>query len=414
MYYFIDSICSIAEIFFFIFWAGSFYAPRVNRKIVLFVCYTCFGGILVLISFFPELALVRILFWAVAGTLSIIVIFDSRPITAIFVSLSYVVIFALTDIAVMVLLSLFDISNQDLMEAGSARILYTIISHLIELTLVVGVRFIKGYTSGKLSAKVLLPVCPSLAVSILFCCLLASEITAGHDINSYYLIIAVGLLYTCITIVLYTSWLQEQQDARHSLEIVNHHYAMQKEYYEQLHSQQEQTRALWHDIKKYLRAVEADVTMNDSLNELQEIVDSISPVVDVGNRVVNVILNEYLQLTDDAGARLSLDVQVPPELPMTAADLYILLGNTLDNALDACLTIPQEERVIDLRLRLHNQMLFYRISNPYNQAHTRRKRNQFHGYGLKNVRQCITRNNGNIEIESDNNQFVVTCLINFS
>ena len=412
MYYFVDAICSIAEIFFLIFLAGGFFTRRANRKLIQVLSYICFGGFLILLSFFPTIALLRAIFWGIAGTVLIIIIFETRLIAAIFVSLSYIVICALTEIAVMVLLSLFDIKNQVLMEEGNARILYIIISHLVELFLVIVVRFIKGYSSGRLTARVLLPVCPSLAVSVLFCCVLALDISSEKNINPFYLIIALGLLYTSITIILYTSWLQEQQDARYSLEIANHHYAMQKEYYEQFHSQQEQTRALWHDIKKYLRAIETETTSNASLNELQEMVDSIAPVVDVDNRVINIILNEYLQLANEAETVLSMDVQIPSELPITAADLYILLGNTIDNALDACTTLPQEERTIDLQLRMHNQMLFYRISNPYSWEHIHRKRNQFHGYGLKNVQECVNRNNGSMDVSNDNDRFIVTALIN--
>lgn len=412
MYYFVDVICSIAEIFFLTFLAESFFARRENRLLVPVLTYLCFGGVLFLLSWYPEFAFLRIVFWGAAGTLLIVVIFKARPVAAVFVSLSYIVICALTDIAVMVLLSLFGLTNQVLMEEGSARILYIIVAHIIELFLVTLVRFVKGYSSGKLKTRVLLPVCPTLAVSVLFCCVLASEISSARNINPLYLIVASGLLYTSITIILYTSWLQEQQEARYSLEIANHHYAMQKEYYEQLHSQQEQTRALWHDIKKYLRAVEAETASNASLHELQEMVDSIAPVVDVENRVVNIILNEYISLAADAETKLSLDIQVPPELPITAADLYILLGNTLDNALDACAALPQDERRIDLKLRMHNQMLFYRISNPYSKDYIHRRRNQFHGYGLKNVRECLDRNNGSMEVSDDNGRFVVSALIN--
>lgn len=394
------------------FLAGGFFTRRVNRKSVLALSYICFGGILIMFSFCPAMTLLRTIFWGIAGTVLIIIIFETRPIAAIFVSLSYIVICALTEIAVMVLLSLFDIKNQTLTETGTTRILYIIVTHLVELLLVVSVRFIKGYSSGKLTAKVLLPVYPSLVVSIMFCCLLASDISNERNMNTFYMIIALGLLYTSITIILYTSWLQEQQDARYSLEIANQHYAMQKEYYEQLHSQQEQTRALWHDMKKYVRAIEADTAKESSMEQLQSMVDSISNVVDVNNRVVSIILNEYVQIARDTETTLSMDVQIPSQLSMTAADLYILLGSTLDNALDACLSLPQGERTIDLQLRMHNQMLFYRISNPYSQEHIHRKRNQFHGYGLKNVRECVHRNNGSIDISNDNNRFSLVALIN--
>lgn len=412
MYYFVDAICSIAEIFFLTLLSGGFFAHRENQKWKAILTYSCFGGGLIALSFFPSITLFRTIFWIVFGMIFVIIIFDTRIIPAFFVILSFVAICGLTEVAVMVLLSFFDLDNQALMVTGNARILYIIVTHLVELLLVVSVCFVKGYSSGKLTAKVLLPVYPSLVVGILFCCLLASDISNERNMNSFYMIIAVGLLYTSITIILYTTKLQEQQDARHNLEIANHHYAMQKEYYEQLHSQQEQTRALWHDIKKYLRAVEAETTSNTSLCELQEIVDSIAPVVDVSNRVVNIILSEYIQIANEAETALSLDVQIPPELPITAADLYILLGNTLDNALDACSSLPRGEKIIELQLRMHNQMLFYRISNPYSQEHIHRKRNQFHGYGLKNVRECVKRNNGSLEISHDANLFTVASIIN--
>lgn len=92
---------------------------------------------------------------------------------------------------------------------------------------------------------------------------------------------------------------------------------------------------------------------------------SIEPVVDVNNRVVSVILGEYVQEARKEDIQLELDVQVPTELPVCASDLYILLGNTLDNAIDACCPLPQADGKITIRLVLHNRVLFYRIESPY-------------------------------------------------
>jgi hypothetical protein len=412
MYYFVDIVCSVAEIIFLSFLAESFFPRRENHKWVTALAYVVFGLILVGLSLYPELTVLRTVFWVMGGTLLIRILFNTKWLSSLFSCLSFVVICGLTDIVVMVLLSFFGLSNQLLMEEGSSRTLYTIISHLVLLLFVVFIRLVKRHTTNGLSTKVLLPVCPSLLISILFCCLLASEISANMDMNPLYLVIALGLLYTNIIIIFYTTWLQEKENAQRSLEIANHHYAMQKEYYEQFRSQQEQTRALWHDISKYLRAAKVENTSTQSLEQLQEMVDSIAPVVDVNNRVVSIILNEYVQNANQVETRLSLDVQIPPELGITAADLYILLGNTLDNALDACSELPVNDRQISLQLRLHNQMLFYRISNPYNSAHLHRKRNQFHGYGLRNVQECVKRNHGTMEVSTEQNTYTITVHIN--
>ena len=411
MYYFVDIVCSFAEVIFLSFLASSFSVWRKNQLWIKVLAYACFVSISLFLSYTPSLSFLRTLFWAIGGTALVATVYNTKLLSATFISLSYLVICALTDIVLMVLLSFFNLGNQELMVEGSARTLYIVLTHITQLFLVVIIRFVKGISTGCISAKVLLPVCPCLIISILFCCLLASEISIHADMNPFYLIVAIGLLYTCIVVIFYTTWLQNQQNARHNLELANHHYAMQKEYYEQLHSQQEQIRALWHDISKYLRAIEADSTSEASLIQLQNMVISVTDVVDVNNRVVSIILNEYIQTAKDSDVALTLDVQVPQELPITAADLYIILGNTLDNSLAACSTLPKDARQISFQLRLHNEMLFYRISNPYSDEHPKRKRNQFHGYGLKNVQECVNRNNGTLEISSDNNTYIVTALI---
>ena len=132
----------------------------------------------------------------------------------------------------------------------------------------------------------------------------------------------------------------------------------------------------------------------------------------MNNRAVSVILNEYLTAANDIQAKLAFDVQVPSELFVTAADLYILLGNTLDNALDACMCLPETQREIRLQLRQHNDILFYRITNPCATEQTEKKYSQFHGYGLRNVGQCVEKYHGSLSITKENGQFVVEMRLN--
>lgn len=412
MYYFMDIICSIAEIIFLSLLASGFFQKRNKCVWVKVLSYICFGLILIGLSLYPEIPWFRTIFWAIGGPMLVWVVYDTKILPSLFVGLAFLGIGGLAEISVMAILSFLNIPKQALLEIGNVRILYTIISHVVILVLIMIVRFCKGIAAGSLSAKVLIPVCPCFAICVLFCLLLGSDISHGRDVNPFYLIIALGLLYISIVIVFYTVRLQEQENFRRNLELANHHYAMQKEYYEQFHSQQEQTQALWHDIKKYIRAVEAESGTIQSLEQLQHSLNSITSVVDVKNRVVSIILNEYVRIAADAETKLALDVHIPSELPITVADLYIILGNTLDNALDACESLPKEDRKISFQLRLHNQMLFYRISNPYALEHLKRKRTQFHGYGLKNVRECVTRNSGSINISTEDNTYMVTVLLN--
>lgn len=91
-------------------------------------------------------------------------------------------------------------------------------------------------------------------------------------------------------------------------------------------------------------AAEGNVAeVNQMMAETQELFDSLTTVVDVGNSVVSVILNEYREITEDAEISFTFDVSVPQNLGISAVDLYVLLGNTLDNAVEACESLPAEE-----------------------------------------------------------------------
>ena len=186
---------------------------------------------------------------------------------------------------------------------------------------------------------------------------------------------------------------------------------MQQEYYDQLRIQQEETRALWHDLSKYLHASKVETSSN-ALVQVQEMLDSISCVVDVNNRVVSVILNEYTQAVRTADIALEMNVQVPEVLFVTAADLYILIGNTMDNAIEACQSLPHDQRRISLKLITHNNILFFEISNPYIDKHLHRIRSIYHGYGLKNVARCVEKYNGKMEVSKGEGIFQVSALLN--
>lgn len=191
-----------------------------------------------------------------------------------------------------------------------------------------------------------------------------------------------------------------------------HHFVLQEEYYQQLRDKQAETRALWHDLNKYLRAAKIENQSAQALGQLEAMLDSATQIVDVGNQVMNVILNEYDQMAKAMGIELRLKVQVPPQLPVAVADLYILLGNTLDNAIEACNALPQNQRIIDLTLRMHNDVLYYKLVNPYSVEHTKHKSDPMHGHGLKNVRRCVERYCGVAEVIRESGFFTVTAHLN--
>jgi len=190
-----------------------------------------------------------------------------------------------------------------------------------------------------------------------------------------------------------------------------HHYAQQEVYFLQLQEKQNQTRALWHDLNKYLKAAKAEYPTAPALDRLEASLSDATQITDVGNRVLNVILNEYALTAKAAMISLRLKVQVPPQLAVAVADLYVLIGNTMDNAIEACRALPPDQRMIELTLRTHYDVLYYKVVNPYD-PRVRRQEDPMRGYGLQNVRRCVDQYSGSMEITEQNGFFILTAHLN--
>lgn len=84
----------------------------------------------------------------------------------------------------------------------------------------------------------------------------------------------------------------------------------------------------------------------------------------------------------------------------------------MDNALEACGALPPEQRVIDLTLRTHNDVLYYRLTNPCAPTSETRTPDPARGYGLRNVRRCAELYCGTLEARQEDGFFTVSVHLN--
>lgn len=412
MYYFVEISCVITEIWMIHMFLTGFFQRRNVPRWVMLVSYSVFCIIIAILSLNEKLVLHRIVF-ALLGVWAICLsVFNARILQGLFSGITLCAMYAATDITAALVFQFFGIGTDTLMANHLIRSMYLIACHIIMFGLVILVRIINKKSKEQMPVKILLPVTPCWVISILLCLILTWQcFVMNYELHPLFLIVLLGLLYTNIMVIYYTNKINEQAQEKKAWEIAEHHYAMQQEYYDQIRIQQEETRALWHDISKYLRASQVENSANAEA-QVQEMLNAIPCVVDVNNRIVSVILNEYLQIAKNAGITLEIDVQVPSELFITAADLYVLIGNTLDNAIEACADIPAGRRVISLKLKIHNSILFYEVTNPYEEKHFLQVKGKYHGYGLKNVNRCVERYSGKVDIQKGNGIFRLTAHLN--
>lgn len=420
MYYILAELTGVvAEILLAHFYFKSFFTKRSHPRWAMVGSYIAFGVILTALAFLPNFSFLRLVFCATG--LGMIVYFFSRSsvLQAVCASISYSGLYVLNEMLVFGLFSLFHIDVQQIMSDARTRTMAIIITHMLLWLCVLIVLAITKRRRTAITLSFLLTLTPGYIAGIVLGLSFCMHVLSGDEVMPVPILTsAIGLLYLNIVIVLYAERAKSASDQKLQSELAEHHYTMQEQYYTQLRSEQEETRAMFHDINKYMQAMrtlaaEGNVAeVNQMMAETQELFDSLTTVVDVGNSVVSTILNEYREITEDADIPFTFDVSVPQNLGISAVDLYVLLGNTLDNAIEACQSLPIEERYIRIQMRIYHNILFYQIENPYAEGYLQRSRGKNHGYGLQNVRKCVEKHDGHMSISQNENKFVLSMRLN--
>ncbi|HCY36690.1 MAG TPA: GHKL domain-containing protein, partial [Candidatus Margulisbacteria bacterium] len=100
--------------------------------------------------------------------------------------------------------------------------------------------------------------------------------------------------------------------------------------------------------------------------------------------------------------------------------ISVILGNALDNAIEACKEKGNVQRYIKIHMQYYNESLFIRIRNPYvNEIRTNVKGEicstksdkQAHGIGLKNIKKIVDECDGLLDIFHDNSLFQVDIVL---
>jgi sensor histidine kinase regulating citrate/malate metabolism len=103
---------------------------------------------------------------------------------------------------------------------------------------------------------------------------------------------------------------------------------------------------------------------------------------------------------------------------MSEEDTYSLFGNIIDNAIDAVIKLPEDQRMIRLKITKTGNMVSVSEKNSYagelqlvdGLPKTTKEDSNHHGYGMKSIRMITSKYNGTMEIDLDDNLFNISLL----
>lgn len=184
---------------------------------------------------------------------------------------------------------------------------------------------------------------------------------------------------------------------------------------------------LRHDIKNHLIYIRELIDMNDR-GEVITYLDKLlkltlyqkSEFSRSGNVVLDSLINYKYTKVKQYNIDFQLHITVPITLPYEDGDLLIILGNTLDNAIEAVVKIPKNERWIMISIHTQKNALAIIVRNAYNGDLRKGKNNQLltskkdhihHGIGLSSIYKAVEKYMGSIDINYTDKEFKISILL---
>lgn len=174
-----------------------------------------------------------------------------------------------------------------------------------------------------------------------------------------------------------------------------------------------------HDLKHQIRSLRAKDSISPStLSEIEKEIDIYDSSVKTGNEAVDVILTEKSLLCKKDQIKLTCMADCSGLSYISDSDLYSLLGNALDNAINAVMALPVESRNISLVIKKTNSFTSISIVNPYKGKLAMNeeglpetsKNTDYHGYGMKSIKMIVEKYDGNLQIGAKDNVFSLSIL----
>ncbi len=273
--------------------------------------------------------------------------------------------------------------------------------------------------------KYVLMICGLLLVSATVISVFTSgtELYPDHDIlfRATQIIVSVLLLGICIVLPVIILISVSNSQLRSLTANYEQQICTQAEHYQNLAAANYEVRRFRHDFRNISIAIKkllADGEADAALALLQECSQSLEPShlsFDTGNGIADALLIEKQAKAATCNTSICFRGMIPAN-GLSPTDLCVILGNTLDNAIEACQKLSTEEqKTITVTGNCNSGFLFLTVRNPVaqnvtihnNQIVTTKENKTLHGFGLYSLHSVVKRYGGEVKLSSTDDCFTV-------
>jgi signal transduction histidine kinase len=202
--------------------------------------------------------------------------------------------------------------------------------------------------------------------------------------------------------------------AEYELKLLKNNISEQTRHYEELRSSQDEIRQIRHNMKSIYIATIAELKVGkieNALEQLQsniDIIEKSSKVIDTGHPSIDSIIENKLNKCDELNINANLSYQYKEPITINEIEIAVIIGNILDNAIEACYKVSDINKEIWGSIAVDNQNIIINIKNTAvssNNLKTSKTDRKSHGYGLKSISHIAKKYNGYAKFSFSDNIF---------
>jgi hypothetical protein len=202
---------------------------------------------------------------------------------------------------------------------------------------------------------------------------------------------------------------------------------MEKVYHQQAAESYQAMRTWKHDFNNHMTVLESHAenqdfdALHDYIEQMRRGMDHLLHFVSTGNPTIDAVVSNKMTYASAHNIPFNSVIVMPQKLPISDVDMCALLGNLLDNAVEASLNLKNSETTlpyIDFRLEQKQGMLFIQTTNcadgVYNYKNNNlasKKTEGDHGLGFKRIQQIVKKTGGFIQAVPEPDRFTVSILL---
>ena len=209
------------------------------------------------------------------------------------------------------------------------------------------------------------------------------------------------------------------RDESKEADLISGHYAEIQSIYREM-------RGWRHDYHNHLQTIKGHLALGqmaeltDYLQELEADLDQVDSLIKSGNIMLDAILNSKITLAKDKGIPLDATASAPEQLCVSDIDLCVILGNLIDNAIEANLHIREEaKRFIRIYVGIFKQQFYISVQNAVAGTLQRdgggffpsTKTSRRGGNGLKRIDATVERYHGYVNRQHEPGVFATEILL---